>query len=67
MFAPIRYDTIEVKPVKINEDIICVEIADGKKTDFIIINNNSKYVECEGMRTNAELLFFHNNKYFEVR
>lgn len=67
VFAPLQYDTIKVKPLKISEDCICVKITNNNNVDYIVVNNKDKYVECEGIRTNASLLFSHNNQMFEVK
>ncbi|UCH37745.1 MAG: hypothetical protein JSV76_00765 [Candidatus Bathyarchaeota archaeon] len=66
IFAPIRLDTVEVKPLKISEDVICVKIVYENNSDYILVNNSEKYIECEGMRTKANLLLLHKDQVYEM-
>jgi hypothetical protein len=66
IFAPVKSQTMKVKPVIISEELICVEIHYQGEQDHIIINNNGGFVECNGIKTNASFLLTHDNELYEI-
>jgi hypothetical protein len=67
IFAPVKNHKIRVKSKTINKKFICVGIYYQNNSDYIIVNNNEDFIQCNGIKTNASFLFVHNNELYEIK
>jgi hypothetical protein len=67
IFSPVKRHKIRVKSKTISENFICVGIDYENNSDYIIVNNNEDFIQCNGIKTKAKFVFIHNDELYEIK